>query len=207
MAGAHDAVRILHLQLAPLVSAHGAVRLVLTLGRLGHNHGRGAAGQLSGLTHAHRRRGCHIHGSVGRGHRRAAALGAGSQRRGGGQGPGHQGRTARKQTGRGPLGIRRKVGFGSRRGLHRSGLLLNARLPTAGTILRSRHKSSFVERKLTQILREYRRDRGGDQAGLPGACAVGGQRIPQGLLVVTGRRLPAEAAHVIGRNQVLRRNR
>ena len=51
-----------------------------------------------------------------------------------------------------------------------------------------------------------RRNHGGNQTSLPRACTVLSERIPQGLLVETRRRLPAEAANIIGRNQVLRRD-
>ena len=47
---------------------------------------------------------------------------------------------------------------------------------------------------------------GGNQTGLPRTRTVVGERIPQGLLVKTSRWLPAEAANIIGRDQVLRRN-
>ena len=90
MAGAHDAVGILHLHLAALVGADGAERLVLTRGRLGHDNGRGAVGQTCGLAHAHCGGGTHLNGAFGCGNV-GVTFSAGGEQRTGCDGTGDEG--------------------------------------------------------------------------------------------------------------------
>ena len=90
MAGAHDAVGILHLHLAALVGAHGAERLVLTRGRLGHDNGRGTVSQLSCLAHAHCGGGTYLNGAFGGGDV-GVTFSAGGEQRTGCDGTGDEG--------------------------------------------------------------------------------------------------------------------
>ena len=90
VAGAHDAVGILHLHLAALVGAHGAERLVLARGRLGDDNGRGAVSQACRLAHAHCGGGTYLNGAFGRGNV-GVTFSAGGEQRTGCDGAGDEG--------------------------------------------------------------------------------------------------------------------